>query len=117
MTRLVRKNLIVDADALRELARERGTSESEAARDAIGAALAWHGMASALEELEDLGAFSDTARVEALYGSLPPPLTSRRASPGGLGAPGQAARSGRAGASCVAATSITQARAASTAAL
>jgi len=81
VTQLIRKNLIVDADALRQLARERGTSESEAARDAIAAALAWRGMASALEELHGLGTFSDSARVEALYGPLssaPPPGRPRR---------------------------------------
>jgi hypothetical protein len=58
----VRKNLIVDADALRELARERGTSESEAAREAISVALEWSRMAGALEDLRDLGAFSETGR-------------------------------------------------------
>jgi hypothetical protein len=71
MAHLVRKNLIVDPDALRELARERGTSESEAVRHAIGQALAWYLMGNALEELHDMGAFADSERVEAMYGPLP----------------------------------------------
>jgi hypothetical protein len=62
---------MVDAEAIGELARRRGTSESEAVRDAVAQALAWEGMADALEELGRLGAFSDTERVEAMYGPLP----------------------------------------------
>jgi len=71
---LVRKNLMVDADALRALARERGTSESEAVRNAVAQALAWVDMGDALDELQRLGAFSDRKRAEALYGPLPAAL-------------------------------------------
>jgi hypothetical protein len=69
---LTRKNLMVDEDALRALAHARGTSESEAARDAIAHALAWSGMAYALDELRRLGAFAESERVEAVFGPLPP---------------------------------------------
>jgi hypothetical protein len=63
---------MLDADALRALAHARGTSESEAARDAIAKALAWSGMADALDKLRQLGAFAETERVESLFGPLPP---------------------------------------------
>lgn len=65
MTRLMRKNLIVDADALRDLARERGTSESAAVRDAVSSALAAQEMVAALKGLHELGAFAD---FEDIYG-------------------------------------------------
>ena len=68
---LVRKNLMIDADALRALARARGTSESEAVRDAVAQALAWNGMADALEELRRLGAFGGAERTERVYGPFP----------------------------------------------
>ena len=58
MGRVVRKNLMVDADALRDLARRRGTTESEAARVAIAAALAVDEMVAALRGLHDLSAFA-----------------------------------------------------------
>ena len=63
MARLVRKNLMVDAEALRDLARERGTSESAAVRDAVAFALAAQEMVSALEELHEMGAFSDFEQI------------------------------------------------------
>ena len=65
MAGLVRKNLMVDADSLRELARERGTSESEAVRDAVVFALGAQEMVTVLEGLHELGAFSD---FEKLFG-------------------------------------------------
>ena len=65
MTRLVRKNLMVDAESLRQLARERGTSESEAVRDAVAFAHAANDMVAALQGLHDLGAFAD---FEAISG-------------------------------------------------
>jgi hypothetical protein len=71
MAGTVRKNLMVDAGAIAELARRRGMSESEAVRDAVAQALAWEGMADALEELGRLGAFADPERIEAMYGPLP----------------------------------------------
>jgi hypothetical protein len=40
MGRLMRKNLVVDGEKVRELARRRGTSESEAVRQAVDFALA-----------------------------------------------------------------------------
>jgi hypothetical protein len=67
--RLVRKHLMVDAEALSELARELGTSESQAVRDAIEIALGRLGVAAAVQELHDLGAFAD---FEQLF----PPLES-----------------------------------------
>ena len=70
MGQFVRKNLLVDAEALRSLARQRGTSESEAVREAIAQSLACTEMAAALEQLRRLGAFSDRRRAEALYGPL-----------------------------------------------
>lgn len=65
MARVVRKNLMVDAEALRTLAQKRGVSESQAVRDAVEHDLALHGMASALEELSDTGFFDHLAE---LYG-------------------------------------------------
>lgn len=59
MARLVRKNLMVDGEALQQLAQGRGTSESQAVRDAVSFALAAHEMVSALQELHELGAFAD----------------------------------------------------------
>jgi hypothetical protein len=70
MSRLVRKNLIVDADELRLLAEQRGTSESEAVREAVRMALAGQEMVDALQALHDLGAFED---FDQLYGNRPPP--------------------------------------------
>jgi hypothetical protein len=63
MARLVRKNLMVDAEVLRDLARERGTSESEAVRDAVTMALAAEEMVAALKGLHALGAFTDFEQV------------------------------------------------------
>ena len=56
MAKLTRKNLMVDAEAIRQLAHERGTSESEAVRNAVAHQLAWQGMAKAITELHELGA-------------------------------------------------------------
>ena len=63
MARLTRKNLMVDAAALRELARVRGTSESEAARDAVVFALAAQEMVAALQGLHEVDAFADFDRI------------------------------------------------------
>ena len=71
MSRLVRKNLIVNADELRLLAEQRGTSESEAVREAVRMALAGQEMVDALQALHDLGAFED---FDQLYGDGPPPV-------------------------------------------
>ena len=63
MSKLTRKNLMVDAEALRALAHVRGTSESQAVRDAVEKDLGLQEMAQAMEALADLvekeGAFSD----------------------------------------------------------
>ena len=63
MARFVRKNLMVDAEAIHDLARERGTSESEAVRDAVAYALAGREMVSALKGLHEIGAFADFEQV------------------------------------------------------
>lgn len=65
MARLARKNLMVDAEAIRSLARERGTSESQAVRDAVAFAIAAQEMVAALEGLYEVGAFAD---FEQLFG-------------------------------------------------
>ena len=67
MSRLVRRNLMVDPDELRALAQERGTSESEAVRDAVRLALAGREVVATLRALPDAGAFPDfpPAHVES----------------------------------------------------
>ena len=73
MSRLVRKNLVVDPDELQAWAREHGTSESEAVRDAVRLALASQEMVGALQALHDAGAFADFGRLFP-----PPPVQARR---------------------------------------
>ena len=68
MGAFVRKNLMVDADAERALAQQRGTSESEAVRWAVEQALGWRETADALRAIADTGMFDDAERNEALYG-------------------------------------------------
>jgi hypothetical protein len=63
VSRLVRKNLIVDPDELRALAQERGTSESEAVRDAVRLALAGQEVVAALRGLHEAGAFAHFERL------------------------------------------------------
>ena len=65
MARLVRKHLIVDADELGLLAEQRGTSESEAVREAVRQALAAEQMVQSLKQLHDMDAFAD---FEQLFG-------------------------------------------------
>jgi Arc/MetJ-type ribon-helix-helix transcriptional regulator len=65
MARLVRKHLIVDADALRLLAEQRGTSESEVVREAVRQALAAEPMVQSLKQLHDTDTFAD---FEQLFG-------------------------------------------------
>jgi hypothetical protein len=71
VARLVRKNLMVDAEALSELSEKRGVSESQAVRDAVEMALERvHGaqeIIAAIQGLHDMGAFAD---FETLF----PPL-------------------------------------------
>ena len=59
MGRLTRKNLVVDAEKVGELARRRGTSESEAVRRAIDFALAAEEVMAAIHELHARGGIDD----------------------------------------------------------
>lgn len=62
----VRKNLIVDQEKLRELARQRGTTESAAVRWAIDQVLWADQVMEVIEELHKLGGIEDTfGRLEA----------------------------------------------------
>lgn len=65
MSRLTRKNLVVDSEKLTELARIRGTSESEAMRQAVDHALAAEEVMVATRELRALGGLDD------VIGTLP----------------------------------------------
>ena len=65
MAKLVRKNLVVDGAKVRELARRRGTSESEAVRQAVDHALAAEEVMAAIRELHARGGIDD------VFGSLP----------------------------------------------
>lgn len=65
MAGLTRKNLMVDADGLRELARRRGTSESGAVRQAVDFALAAEEIMAAVRELHERGGLDDA------FGRLP----------------------------------------------
>jgi hypothetical protein len=62
---LVRKNLMVDADKVRALARHRETSESEAVREAVEFALAAEEVIAAVRALHDRGGLDD------VFGRLP----------------------------------------------
>jgi hypothetical protein len=55
----VRKNLMVNADQIRALARLRGTSESEAVREAVTWALAAAELEAAMTELAQAGGIDD----------------------------------------------------------
>lgn len=57
--RLVRKNLTLDPEPLRKLARRRGKSESETVREVVDFALAADEIMDALEELRRLGGVAD----------------------------------------------------------
>ncbi|MBI4493600.1 MAG: hypothetical protein HY690_12490 [Chloroflexi bacterium] len=75
MARLSRKNLMVDAEKVRELARRRQTSESGAVREAVDFALAAEEVMAAVRELHQRGGLDD------VFGRLPdesavPPATS-----------------------------------------
>ena len=65
MSRLTRKNLVVDGDKVRDLARLRGTSESEAVRQAVDYALAAEEVMAAIRELHALGGIDD------VFGRMP----------------------------------------------
>lgn len=65
MARLTRNNLMLDAAKLRELANRRGTSESEAAREAIDHALAAAAVMAAIAAIHTAGGIAD------VFGKLP----------------------------------------------
>ena len=62
---------------LRAWARERGTSESEAVRDAVRLALAGQEMVAALQGLHDVEAFADLERLFPPRVESPPPKTRK----------------------------------------
>lgn len=57
--RLVRKNLVVEGEKIRELARLKGTSESKAVRQAVDHALATEEVMAAIRELHARGGIDD----------------------------------------------------------
>lgn len=63
---LTRKNLTLDADRLRELARRRQASESAAAREAIEAALFADEFVDLLRQLHEAGFAVDEAQAETV---------------------------------------------------
>ena len=65
MTELTRKNLMVDAEQVRELARQRGVSESQAVREAVDFALMADEVMAAIRELHALDGLDD------VFGRLP----------------------------------------------
>jgi hypothetical protein len=65
VARLARKNLMVDADKVRDLAHRRGTSESQAVRQAVDFALAAEEVMAAVRELHERGGLDD------VFGRLP----------------------------------------------
>ncbi|MBI3974076.1 MAG: ribbon-helix-helix protein, CopG family [Chloroflexi bacterium] len=65
MGRRMRKNLMVDGEKVAELARRRGTSESEAVRQAVDYALAAEEVIEAMREL------SKRDGIEDVFGLLP----------------------------------------------
>ena len=64
MGKLTRKNLMVDAEQLREVAQQRGVSESEAVRELVAFALAAREVDDALREIRERGGLDD------IYGYL-----------------------------------------------
>ena len=65
MAKLMRKNLMVDGEKIRELARRRNTSESEAVRQAVDHALAAEEVMAAIRELHERNG------IEDVFGRLP----------------------------------------------
>ncbi|MCL5959736.1 MAG: ribbon-helix-helix protein, CopG family [Chloroflexi bacterium] len=65
MSKLKRKNLIVDGEKVSELAQRRGISESEAVRQAVDFALAAEEVMAAVRELHERGG------IEDVFGRLP----------------------------------------------
>ena len=69
MSKFVRKKLMVDGEKVCELARLRGTSESEAVRQAVDYALAAEEIMTAIRELHERGGIDD------VFGRLPDELS------------------------------------------
>jgi hypothetical protein len=65
VVRLTRKNLMVDAERIRDLARRRGTNESQAVRQAVDFALAADEVMAAIRALHERGGLDD------VFGRLP----------------------------------------------
>jgi hypothetical protein len=65
MGKLTRKNLMLDAEQVRELARRRNVSESEAVRQAVDYALAAEEFMAAIRELHERDG------IEDVFGRLP----------------------------------------------
>ena len=57
--KLTRKNLMVEDEKVKSLARLRGRGESEAVRDAVDFVLAAEEMVAAIKELHELGGIDD----------------------------------------------------------
>jgi len=70
MAGLTRKNLMVDAEWVRELARRRGISDSQAVRQAVDFALVAEKVMAAVRELHERDELDD------VFGRLPDELTS-----------------------------------------
>ena len=65
MAKLTRKNLVVEAEKIRELAERRGLSESAAVREAVDWALLAEEFEAAMYELSALGGIDD------VFGKMP----------------------------------------------
>ena len=65
MAKLTRKNLMVEADKLRELAERRGMSESAAVREAVDWALLAQELEAAMLDLSAAGGIDD------VFGKMP----------------------------------------------
>ena len=65
MAKLTSKNLVVEADKVRELAERRGVSESAAVREAVDFALLAAEFEAAMYELSALGGIDD------VFGKMP----------------------------------------------
>ncbi len=65
MKKLTRKNLVVEGDKVSELARRRGTSQSEAVRQAVDFALAAEEVMAAIRALHASGGIDD------VFGRMP----------------------------------------------
>jgi hypothetical protein len=74
--KLIRKNLMVDNDRIKALAHLRGTSESEAVRDAVDFVLAAEEIVAAIRDLHALGGVDD------VFGRMPEEGAKHAAPPG-----------------------------------